>query len=95
MSLFVVAILVLNAIKEVEIRRQLKVKSINTPVESSVYRMLNSKIQKMIRNDKENFIVEQCKIVEANRITNWTKDLYEGIRNIAKQFKPRDAGAYF
>ena len=63
-------------------------KDINTSVESSVYRMQNSKIQKMMSKDKENFTVEQCKIVEANRLANSTKDLYQGVRNITKKLKP-------
>ena len=41
-----------------------------------------------MRKDKENFITEQCKIVEENRITNSIKDLYQGVRNITKKFKP-------
>ena len=66
----------------------IKVKGVNTPVENSVYRMKNSKIQKIMRKDKENLIVDQCKKVEQNRITNSTKDLYQGVRNITKKFKP-------
>ena len=77
-----------ETIKEVEIRRYLNENGINTPVESSVYRMQNSKIQKIMREDKENFIVEQCKIVEANRITNSTKGLYQGARNSTRKLKP-------
>ena len=76
-----------ETIREVEIRRQLKVKGVNTPFENSVCRMQNSKILKMMRKDKENFIVDQCKKVEQNRITNSAKDLYQGVRNITKKFK--------
>ena len=42
-------------------------------------------------NDQGSFrahTVEQCKIVEANRLANSTKDLYQGVRNITKKLKP-------
>ena len=33
-------------------------KGVNTRIENSVYRMQNSKIQKMMRKEKDNFIVD-------------------------------------
>ena len=41
----------------------------------------------MMRNDKDNFTVEQCRKVDENYITNSTKDLYQAVKNIAKKFK--------
>ena len=42
----------------------------------------------MMRNDKDNFIIEQCRKVEENYITNSTKDLCRAGKNIRKKCKP-------
>ena len=42
----------------------------------------------MMRNDEDNFILEQCRKVEENYITNSTKDLYQALKNITKKYKP-------
>ncbi|XP_042864337.1 uncharacterized protein LOC122248391 [Penaeus japonicus] len=75
-------------IKEVELRRQLKAKGINDPVEETIYRQQNFKIQRMMRKDKEKFIQEQCQRIEANSINNSTKEMYNGVKNLTKKFKP-------
>ncbi|XP_042876027.1 uncharacterized protein LOC122255792 [Penaeus japonicus] len=61
---------------------------INDPVEETIYRQQNSKIQRMMRKDKEKFIQEQCQRIEANSINNSTKEMYNGVKNLTKKFKP-------
>ena len=42
----------------------------------------------MIRQDKEKYLNEQCQKVEHCSINNTTKELYQGVRNITRKFKP-------
>ena len=49
-----------ETLKEVEKRRQLKSKGIRDAAEEVIYKEPRSKIQPMMRKDKETFIQEQC-----------------------------------
>ena len=65
-----------ETLKEVEKRRHLRAKRIRGTVDEAAYKQQNSKIQRMIRKDKETFIQEQCQQIEENAINNSTKELY-------------------
>ena len=40
-----------------------------------------------MRKDKNRYINEQCALIEQNSITNTTKDLYQGVKNLTRKFK--------
>ncbi len=46
------------------------------------YKKQNSKIQRLMRRDKEKFIEQQCQKIEDKAVTNSTKDLYQGVKNL-------------
>ena len=41
-----------------------------------------------MRQDKEKFIEQQCLKIEKNAVSNSAKELYQGIKNVTKSFKP-------
>jgi len=41
-----------------------------------------------MRKDKEKFIKQQCLKIEKNAVNSSTKELYQGIKNLTKSFKP-------
>ncbi|XP_063584691.1 uncharacterized protein LOC134762248 [Penaeus indicus] len=41
-----------------------------------------------MRKDKEKFIEQQSLKIEKNAVNNSTKELYQGIKNLTKSFKP-------
>ena len=59
-----------ETLKEVEKRRYLKAKGIRDTVEEAAYKQQNSKIQRMMRKDKETFIQGQCQQIEGNASNN-------------------------
>ena len=65
---------------EVEKRRIIKARGLNTDEQRKMYKEYNSKIQKMIRQDKVKYISEQCEAIEQNSITNTTRDLYRKVK---------------
>ena len=73
---------------EIEARRCLKSKSNNGPVDEVIYRKQNAKIQKLLRRDKEKYSNVQCQRIENYSVKNTTKELYQGVRNITRKFKP-------
>ena len=77
-----------ETLNEVTVRREIKSRSLNCPVDEVNYRKQNAKIQRLMRRDKEKFIEEQCKKIEENTVTNSTKDLYQGVKNLTRKFKP-------
>ena len=56
-------------------------------MKEAIYKQQNSKIQRMLRKDKEKFIHEQYEQIEGNAITNF-KELYQGVKNLTKKFHP-------
>ena len=77
-----------ETLKEVEKRRYIKAKGIRDTVEEAAYKWQNSKIQQMMRKNKETFIQEQCQQIEGSAIINSIKDLHQGIKNLTKKFHP-------
>ena len=66
-----------ETLTEITVRRKIKAKGFNTPVDEMAHRNQNAKIQRMMRKDLEKHINEQCQKIEKNSITNSTKDLYQ------------------
>ena len=52
------------------------------------YKKQNATVQRMMRKDKNQQIDRVCKKIEENSITNSTRDLYRGIKDLTKKFKP-------
>ena len=77
-----------ETLEEVEKRRYLKAKGIRDTVEEAAYKQQNSKIQRMMRKDKETLIQEQCQQIEGNTINISTKESYQVIKNLTKKFHP-------
>ena len=77
-----------ETLKEIKIRREIKSKRLDSPVGEALYRNQNAKIQRKMRKDKEKFIEQQCLKIEKSAVNNSTKELYQGIKNLTKSFKP-------
>ena len=77
-----------ETLKEIEERRELKARGLETPVEQVNYRNQNAKVQRMMRRDKEAHVKKQCGDIEVNSATNSTKELYQGVRNLTNKFRP-------
>ena len=75
-------------LKEVEVRRKVKSKGIRDPVQEAIYKEQNSKIRRMMRKDKEQFVEDQCKNIEENAMTNSTRELFNGVRSLTRKFRP-------
>ncbi|XP_042857015.1 uncharacterized protein LOC122243475 [Penaeus japonicus] len=78
-----------ETISEIETRRRLKSKGINNPAEEVIYKNQNAKIQRLLRRDKEKYLNEQCERIENCYINKTIKELYQGVRNITRKFKPK------
>eukprot|EP00795_Rhopilema_esculentum_P008169 gene8169-14099_t len=52
------------------------------------YKKQNATVQRMTRKDKNHQIDRVCKKIEENSITDSTRDLYRGIKDLTKKFKP-------
>ena len=52
------------------------------------YKRQNAKVQRLMRRDKNQQIDKVCQEIEDNSITNSTRDLYRGIKNLTMKFKP-------
>ena len=42
----------------------------------------------MMRKDKEQFIEDQCKMIEETAMTNSIMELFNGVRSLAMKFRP-------
>lgn len=77
-----------ETLREVEERRKIKSKGIKDPVQEAIYKQQNSKIRYMIRKDKESFVDDQCKQIEENATTNYTRELFTGVKSRTRKFCP-------
>ena len=73
---------------EIDKRRVMKVKGINTQADQDEYNKQNSTVQRMMRQDKDRQIKDLCKNIEDNWVTNSTKDLYQGVKKLTNKFRP-------
>ena len=69
-------------------RRKIKSKGIRDPVQEAICKEQNSKIRRMMRKDKEQFVEDQCKKIEENALTNSTRELFNGVRPFTMKFRP-------
>ena len=42
----------------------------------------------MMRNNKEQFVQDQCKKIEENAMTNFTRELFDGVWSLTRKFRP-------
>lgn len=75
-------------LKEVEIRKEIKAKGIDSQVDLVKYKQQHKTVQRMMRKDKEKYINEQCQRIEEKSISNSLKDLYQSVKSLTKKFKP-------
>ena len=78
-----------ETLEDVENRRKLRRKGINTEIERTLFAVQNAKVKKLMKKDKEKFINEQCRHIEENSIANSLKDLYQVVRRLTRKFNPR------
>ena len=76
-----------DTLKEVKERRKLKPLRQDSRVDEENFRNQHRKVQRLMRMDKNRYINEQCALIEQNSITNTTKDLYQGVKNLTRKFK--------
>ena len=70
----------------IEQRKQLK----EGPLDEAKYRSLSKNIQKRCRKDKEKFLSNICQEIESHSHRNETKDLFQKVKLLAREFKPRN-----
>ena len=74
---------------EIGKRRQIKSRANKIVGGTNAYKRQTSLVQWLIRKDKEKHINEICQSTESSVITNSTKDLYQGVKKLAKRFRLR------
>lgn len=70
----------------IEKRKQLKTGTFD----ETVYRSMSKNILRRCRKDKENYISNICREIEAHGHRNETKDLFKKVKLLAREFKPRN-----
>ena len=61
---------------------------IGNQVDSANYKLQNSIVQRRMRKDKENHIIDQWQRIEENSFSNSLKDFYKGVKSLTNKFEP-------
>lgn len=70
-------------------RRNIKKAGLDNPINRDKYKTLNRLIQKGCRKDKALYYENICREIENHANTNQTKDLFNKIKTITRNFKPK------
>lgn len=73
----------------IEERKSLRQTGINTQERRAEYRRLCREIQRLCRRDKNHHIQQICQEIESRANTNETRDLFQHIKEITREFKPK------
>ncbi|KAI5632792.1 hypothetical protein NE865_14510 [Phthorimaea operculella] len=78
-----------NTWKAVEERKALKTQGLSSNEDREQYSQLNTRVQRLCREDRNNFIDLVCEDIERHAYSAHTKDMFQKVKFLAREFKPK------